>query len=314
MTDLLLSYLIKFSGKKIIFPFYHIVSDEDCPHVKHLYPIKSVHKFEEELDFLQKHFQPISLEELLQHIQNKTQPHKPSFFLSFDDGLRECSTVIAPILKKRGIPAAFFLNSDFVGNQDLFYRYKVSLIWDKISTEKLDYPISKKELLEFKYADSDKIDQIANEIHLDFGEFLLNSKPYMNWGEIKDMQKDGFYFGGHSIDHPLYKLIPLEEQIRQTQSSVERVVDELNLDYQLFAFPFTDDKVSSEFFETIYEENIVNLSFGTAGIKSDQFEKNIQRLNMEKSLDSPERYIFINFVSYYVKKILGKSRVQHSNS
>src|SRR5690554_3145448 len=104
-----------FSALNIIFPYYHLISDDKCPHVRNLYSVKKVQQFEIELDFLLKHYQPISLEEVLNHIKQKTKPAKPSFLLSFDDGLSECYHTIAPILIQKGLNAIFFLNQNFIG-------------------------------------------------------------------------------------------------------------------------------------------------------------------------------------------------------
>ena len=302
-----------FSGKKIIFPFYHIVSDEDCPHVKHLYPIKKVAKFEEELDFLQKHYRAIDLEELMSHVQNGTQPEEPSFFLSFDDGLRECSTVIAPILKKRNIPAAIFLNTGFVGNQNLFYRYKISLIIEVLRTSSqtngIEFRISEEELLKLTYHDSDKIDQIAQELNIDFDEFLRNERPYMNWDEIEELKKQGFYFGGHSVDHPLYKSISLEEQLSQTQKSVDETVQKLNLDYRIFSFPFTDDGVKKEFFEKVYSDKICDLTFSTKRMKKDEFPQNIHRFGLEPNHGSTASFFIKQYLVFIFNSILNKNKI-----
>ena len=310
MRDWVVKNIIKHSGKKIIFPFYHIVSDEDCPHVKHLYPIKRVAKFEEELDFLQKHYRAIDLEELINHVQYETQPEEPSFFLSFDDGLRECSTVIAPILKRRNIPAAIFLNTGFVGNQDLFYRYKVSLIINALRNTKYKIRISSKELLKLTYHDSDKINELAEELKIDFNEFLQKERPYMSWEEIEELKKQGFYFGGHSVDHPLYKLISMEEQIDQTRKSVEETARKLNLDYRIFSFPFTDDGVKKEFFEKNYSEKICDLTFSTKRMKTDEFPQNIHRFGLEPNQGWTAAFFMKQYLVYIFNSILNKNKIQ----
>ncbi len=312
MMSWFMKNIIRLSGNRIIFPFYHIVSDEDCPHVKHLYPIKRIAKFEEELDFLQKYYQPIGLEELLNHIQNKTQPQKPSFFLTFDDGLRECHDVIAPILKKRNIPAAFFLNTGFVGNKGLFYRYKISLIIESLQHSKSEIQISNGDLLKWSYHDLEKIDDLAQQLNINFSEFLQNEKPYMSWEEIMELKNHGFYFGSHSIDHPLYKMISLEEQIRQTEESVNETVNQLDLDYRIFSFPFTDYEVKKMFFRKIFDQKICNLTFATAGIKNDEFQNNIQRFSMDRCLKSPEKFMVKKIVYFLIKKILRKQTRVHS--
>ncbi len=123
----------KISGHKLIFPFYHLVSDVAVPHVDQLYPIKSVDQFKKDIDFLWTHFNPISYCNLQEYIKRDTFPQKPSFLLSFDDGLREFHDVVAPILLEKGVPAICFLNSGFIDNRDLMFRYKASLLVNAFS-------------------------------------------------------------------------------------------------------------------------------------------------------------------------------------
>lgn len=302
---------IKLSGKKIIFPFYHLISNEKCPHIRNLYPVKSVQKWEEELDFFQKYFEPITLKEILQHSKDGTQPQKSSFFLSFDDGLKECHSIIAPILKKRNLSAAFFINTDFVDNQALFFRYKISLLMEHLKNQNSTF--SREELLKIKYADTHKISQLAKDLGVDFELFLEKEKPYMNWKEIEDLHQQGFSIGAHSSDHPLYSQIPLEEQIRQTQSSMNELENHLNLNQRIFSFPFTDSGVSSDFFQWMYQDGKIDLSFGTAGIKDDEFPRHLQRIPMDNNLNSTSNFILKKVLFYQLKKFLGKNKVFHSS-
>jgi len=57
---------------------------------------------------------------------------RQSFFLSFDDGLREPLDIIAPILKQKGVPATFFVNTATLDNLEMLYRHKASLLVDHV--------------------------------------------------------------------------------------------------------------------------------------------------------------------------------------
>lgn len=108
-------------------PFYHVVSNVELPHILN-YPYFNVAQFEKQLDIYLKYFKPASLDDVVSGICTG----KRMFHLSFDDGLRQCAEVVAPILLRKGIPATFFINTAFVGNRKLFYRYKASLILSTI--------------------------------------------------------------------------------------------------------------------------------------------------------------------------------------
>ena len=90
-----LIFLIKLSGIKVIFPFYHTVSNNPPAHVKHLYKVRTVTQFRKDLDFLTKYY--TSTQTVSEEHNKITQNN---FYLSFDDGLSESYDVIIPILKE----------------------------------------------------------------------------------------------------------------------------------------------------------------------------------------------------------------------
>ncbi len=192
-------------GDKLFLPFYHLVSDESPPHVRQLYPVRTERQFREDLDFLLKHFQPIDLQTLWEHVFEKRAFDRPVFHLSFDDGLRECHELVMPILLEKGIPATFFLNPDFIDNQGLMYRYKASLL----SVAHLQGVPHFQNPLAVKYENRHLLDNWAKSIGLDFAAFLADQKPYLSTAQIQDMQAKGFTFGAHSLDHPQYGQIPV---------------------------------------------------------------------------------------------------------
>ncbi len=107
--------------------FYHAVSDEAMPHVKHLYPPAAVERFENALIYLRRHFNPVSYAEVHAHVVNGASLPARAVHLSFDDGFGECYTVARPLLLKYEMPCTFFVATDWIDNQAMFYRNKVSV-------------------------------------------------------------------------------------------------------------------------------------------------------------------------------------------
>lgn len=310
------SWLIKATGQKLFLPFYHIVSDEDLPHVKHLYPVRSVKQFKADLEFLLKYYKPVGVEELIQWANTGQQIKKNSFFLSFDDGLREMYDIVAPILERKGIPAAFFVNTAFVDNQDLFFRYKASLLIDTMLKEAVneEQVFQANRLLTLKYPSTDILGMLAQAFNLSFEEYLREKRPYMTTEQLHDLKKRGFHIGAHSIDHPLYSGISLHEQLRQTGESLQWLGEKGLSNYNLFAFPFTEHGISKAFFNTIYDKSapIADLSFGTAGLKKDVYPQHYQRFPMEGTLLPAQHLIASEYLYYLLKMPLGKNRIVRS--
>ena len=154
------------------------------------------------------------------------------------------------------------------------------------------------------------LDEIAEIIDLDFNEFLLKKSPYLTSSQITDLIKKGFYFGAHSIDHPEYQYIELKEQIRQTKESIQKICTDFAIDYKIFAFPFTDYKVSKEFFNVIKENEIAENTFGCAGQKTDVIKNNHQRIPFEMGSLSAKKILNSELLYYLLKMPLGKNTIK----
>ncbi|MDR2206386.1 MAG: polysaccharide deacetylase family protein [Flavobacteriaceae bacterium] len=303
------SFLASITKKNIILPFYHAVAEQPLPHIKHLYRMKTVKEFGKDLDFLLKHFEPIDAETLHRFQSEKTSPKKPVFHLTFDDGLKEAYEIIAPILLEKGIPATFFINSEFADNKALFYRNHASLSIENLLQQGKLTHLLKTEILSCKYAEKDKLFQYFSQSQVD--DFLNWEKPFMTSEQIKSLHEKGFSIGAHSIDHPYFFEISPDEQLRQTLESLDFVTSVVHQKLKMFAFPFTDFEVSKTFFEAIKPH--IHLSFGTAGLKDDEISFNLQRIAGEQeNFKSLSAILKTEYLKYIAKFLLRKNKI-HRN-
>ena len=267
-----LNRLINSTNEQLVNVFYHTVSDEYLPHISPLYKFKNAKKFEQDIDFLLKRFQPVDADAVLLHARKEKLIEKPAFHLSFDDGLREVYEVAMPILRRKGVPATVFVNSDFVDNRDLFFRYKAALIVDKNK-------LLKPKVLKIKYPERLILDDFAQWLGIDFRDFLQKQQPYLTTEQLKTLQKNGFTIGSHSENHPNYNLISEKEQIEQTINSCAFVRQNFAMKRAFFAFPFSAEGIGEGFFEAIY--NDVDAAFDISGINTAHNGKLISRIDME---------------------------------
>jgi peptidoglycan/xylan/chitin deacetylase (PgdA/CDA1 family) len=297
----------------------------DCPpaHIKHLYKIHTVKEFERDLDFMLRFYEPLGLADIDAYLRNGKKRDKPGIYLSFDDGLSEMYDIVRPILLYKGIPAAFFCNTAFIDNRDMFYRYKISLLIDKLGQlpmEKIGkiktYLKTKNirsSLLHLKYKDSSIIQTLAEWVDVDFVDYLQTNRPYMSWQQLSLLKEDGFDIGAHSIDHPLYADISEDEQIIQTNFSINDLQRNINPSSRIFAFPFTEFGVNSSFFRQIE----VDILFGTAGLKHDDEHNMVHRIAMEKRSFNAKSIIYHQYLYFMIKAIFYKNirkRLDHNKS
>jgi len=317
--------LDKLTQTDIFIPYYHMVSDSEHLHVKHLYSYKNIRQFTHDLDFLMRRYSPVSLFEFLDFIKTgKSLPRKP-LLLTFDDGFREINDTIAPILVKKGFPALFFVNSAFVDNKDLCYQHKVSILIEHLeeagsielgeklgqilSDNKIKFSDIKAGLLSMTYLDKGIIDEVAEVMEVDFDGYLLKNRPYLTSDEIKSLIEDGFAIGAHSMDHPLYALLTLEDQLDQTIESTRLIREMFSLTYGAFAFPNSDYGVSQDFFAELDKSGLVDVSFGNRGMTNNMLSKTFQRLSMEKPLISAERIIALQLARRGWKLLKGTNKM-----
>ena len=115
---------------------YHCVKDEAFPHLR---PAK-VADFENQMRYLSKKYNPISLERMAQHIQNEMSLPSKAVAVTFDDGYQDNYENAYPILKKYHIPATFFLTTSFIGTGEIprwdkeFYTADKALMlsWEQV--------------------------------------------------------------------------------------------------------------------------------------------------------------------------------------
>src|ERR1700730_2296169 len=160
----------------ILLPSGHVVGDVAPLHVKYLFRIPGLAKFKSDIEFLAKHYQPLPLSELKQMGRYREEKRRAKYFvLSFDDGMREVYDVIAPILREKGIPAMFFLNSTTIDNKQLMWRHKVSLLIARARQEPARLPPQLSvypgkslcaKLLALRFADERILDDIARFFEL----------------------------------------------------------------------------------------------------------------------------------------------------
>ncbi|MBU3658444.1 MAG: hypothetical protein FGM14_01110 [Flavobacteriales bacterium] len=316
--------LIFLFKRRSIYPYYHLISNFNLPHIQNLYNYRNVEQFEEDLDFLMKHYKPLNPSQLFE-----TKIPKNSFLLTFDDGLLETYTEIFPILKKRNLKCIFFLNPNFVNNKDAMYRHFMSVIISDLKKE--GFPRSKKskiaEILRFtfknnedfissflnlKFEERNKLQMVYEVLNFSTSNYLEANKIYLNSSQINEMILDGQFFGGHTMSHPPLIKLNLNEQLEEIHNSVEWVKNEFNLNYSFFAFPFTDSLMSKELFIELFKLNPDLRIFGNSGLKNDIDSRIIQRFSMENPKKIINKQVVLENIRALVEKIRSRNTIKRN--
>jgi peptidoglycan/xylan/chitin deacetylase (PgdA/CDA1 family) len=238
----------------------------------------------------------------------------------------EVYDIVAPILLKKGVPACFFIASAFIDNKEMCYDHKKSVLAEAVNkglSSETESEIKRvlesfgkysngiyESILRIKYDEKHYLNRLAAVIGIDFHQYLQRIEPYLKSDSISKLIQLGFGIGAHSIDHPLYSNLSLEEQLRQTIESVIKIRETFGINYGAFAFPLSDAGVKAKFFETLSASGLVDVSFGGGGFVNDEVRTNFQRLSFENPPLPAERLVKVEVTRKLSRFVTGKGTIK----
>lgn len=319
--------LQNWAGRPSVVPLYHAAGEVPPEHLKYLSCWRGVGALERDLDFLSQRFTPVGLNDLVGHITDGCTLPANAMHVTIDDGLREAAEVIAPLCKRKGVPATFFFTTDFLDNRSFGFRHLASLLVERIGKlratqrENLrdefepdfakqgltchDWPLA---ILAVDYQRRTLLGEISLKIDLDVRDYLASARPYLDRLEVQDLIGQGFTVGAHSIDHPDFEQISESEQHRQVTQSVARINELFRPALQVFAFPFGVAGTSPGLLQRLHRDGAVDAFFGVDWrLPGWQWPLVATRIGMDADADRPARQIL---AEVYAKNIVAGWRGQ----
>jgi peptidoglycan/xylan/chitin deacetylase (PgdA/CDA1 family) len=293
-----LPLLQRCSGRGVCLVLYHAVTDATPNHLKHLFPCRNTRSFRRDLDFLLQHYEPVSLSQVVGGALGRERLPPNALHVTCDDGLREAAEIIAPICREKGVPATFFLTTGFIDNRELWHRHLASLLLERIlkmSESRRDklrieirarYPESasaswKDLLLARDHESRPLLDGVAALIELDQAAYLREVRPYVTSEDVARLIRDGFTIGAHSVTHPSFPAIAVEDQIREALDSRRQIESRFGIVCRTFAFPFGADGVGPQFYDRVGESQEIELFFGVGPSETVSTEGCLDRIPLD---------------------------------
>ena len=313
---------LKAFKNQTIFPYYHIVRDNQVAHIENLYQFKNCKQFLNDINILKTNYKSINPKDLLDNKKLKN-----NFLLSFDDGLQEVYTIIFPILKKNNIKAIFFINPNFVDNYEGLYKHYISIIisylrsnnFEKLVLDKISQTLSfkyntidefKQKFINIKFSEREKIKEVLDMLNIDIKAHLKENQPYITKEQIQEMINNGFYFGGHTMTDPPLNQLNHEEQKNEIINSINWLKENFNINYSFFAFPFSDKTISRKLLNELFEYDKNIKLFGNSGLKKDIDKRIIQRFSLENPKKQTEKQIVTENLYKYFNMLIGKYNIK----
>lgn len=210
--------------------------------------VVSLKVFERQIDRLASRFPVVSLSEAVSRQESGSAIPREQIVLTFDDGYWDNYEIVFPLLKKLGLPAVFFLATDYVEGKAVF-------------------------------ADPRVINRKTGRPH-DY----INDR-FINWEEARHMSDAGMEIGSHGVTHRSLGRMPVDRAREEIVKSKEIIERSLNTQCRHFAFPFGSrqdyDQPLVDFVEkTGYRSCLLNVH-GYNHPKTDKFC--LRRIIMEES-------------------------------
>lgn len=214
---------------------------------------------DQQLTYLERHFNVISLSELRSCKQKGISPPENSLVLTVDDGYRDFYEVAYPLLKKHQLPATLFVTTGFVNKELWLWPDQISwalnnaevlsseLVMDGNSIPSQAINEHTRPLLWSKIvgyllsiSDEDKhiwINCFYEALNIEFPATAPVGYEACSWGQLREMQSHGIEIGGHTHTHPSLGQVSDEQLEIEVSHCMQLMTENLGINDRDFCFP-----------------------------------------------------------------------------
>ncbi|MDR3198267.1 MAG: polysaccharide deacetylase family protein, partial [Planctomycetaceae bacterium] len=214
----------------------------------------------EQLKELRKHWNPVSLPQIRNAIENDIPLPDRAVHISFDDGYRNNLTLAAPLLARYDIPATIFVATNLIATHG-------QLIWSLELHERLTalpdseveiggkiYPLPPPEspqrselALELlnrikRFAAEDRdilLQKLRSRVTVDLTpSWKRELYEFLDWDELRLLHGQGIEIGAHTLSHPVLSDLDQTELNRELLESKRCLERELGTECNVLAYPF----------------------------------------------------------------------------
>jgi len=288
---------------------YHRVVSNDAQRAGRFYIERGVSAdiFESQIRFMLKHFAPINASQVLEPSSENIR-----FAVTLDDGYEDNYRVAAPILRRMGVTATFFVVTEFVGSDRVFWWEQFADMIRATRVPEFDLQATIPELVgceglapllslqtwgerEIVYERlcaamraRDHETLIRYVKHL---SEVLEVRPreegrdygLMSWEHLRELTRQGFEIGCHTATHR--NMVDVDERIVQKEitTSFSKIEQQLEVPAITFAYPYGHFEKSKDSLSNSLKAAGCRVAFvgvtGVVEVKNNAFELPRTQLN-----------------------------------
>ena len=218
--------------------------------------------FAEQLDYLTRHYQVVPLSFIAGRLAARQPLPANVAAITIDDGYSDAYEIAFPLLRRRNLPAAMFVVTEFVDQKRWLWTDKLRYLIAHAAARSIEGRLDEHEFcVEFERGDSifcsaDKVNSLLKAIANDekeaaiermaaaFGVELPTAPPpeyaSVTWEQVREMSAAGIEIGSHTATHPILTNVGLEHVRRELVESRQRIAAEIGRSVDLFCYPNGD--------------------------------------------------------------------------
>ena len=239
------------SPKFIILVYHRVLREAGFNPLSTIISLKS---FERQLDCVAKRYPMISLREAAAQVSAGKAKRKTQVILTFDDGYRDNCQIAYPVLRKKGLPAAFFISTDHIGSERPPWDWETILrIEGNAGVVSIDIggDTKKRENSEtqldfafrifraMKSASKADLARVINYLRANAPlEGDLRSDSCMDWNEVSMLIQNGMEIGSHGLSHRSLARLARGEAADEISRSKDIIESRTGQACRYFSFPF----------------------------------------------------------------------------
>ena len=254
----LLRLINKVKGPSIVILRYHSVQDDPAEHEPTIGSsiVHSTEEFREQMRLVSRHYTPVSMDELLDHLENGVKLPPYPVVITFDDGYKDNLEIAGPILAEFNIPATFYIVVDAISNQvnlsPWFMRVRKAFsITEASSWEDRDgkqYSLSDPEQrlaarrAAMAYCGTStgetqrsRVKEVEQSLAVPYYE--AGKEMMLSQDGVKALKEAGHIVGSHTLSHPNMTYIEEKDaayELAQSSAELEKITGE---PVRHFAYP-----------------------------------------------------------------------------
>ena len=196
--------------------------------------VLSLEQTRRHVEVLGRWFDFIHLSELQDRI-GAARSKKPFCLLTFDDGKRSNATVVAPELKRLGVPAAFFLVTGSLDGHTPFWFDRYWALRAKLGTVPAGFELHA--LKQLPYGELTARIELACARYGVEADLSNDDIRPMSWDEARRLHQQGFSVGAHGHTHAILTRETRDAAFRNIAKGIAMVRAEIGAPRPAFAFP-----------------------------------------------------------------------------